>query len=111
MEVAARTGHHYFDAELHRLKGTLTEDASEAEACFVGAIDIARAQQAKSFELRAATSLSRLWTKRGKAKDARALLSPIYGWFTEGFETSDLHEARSIAIPARLSGRRPPKKS
>jgi predicted ATPase len=68
----------------------------EAEACFLKAIDIARKQQAKSLELRAATSLARLWQKQGKRKQARKLLADIYGWFTEGFDTADLKEAKAL---------------
>ncbi|MBI3329877.1 MAG: hypothetical protein HYZ81_24610 [Nitrospinae bacterium] len=70
--------------------------ASEAEACFQQALDIARRQQAKSWELRAAMSLSRLWQRQGKRAAARQLLAPIYGWFTEGFDTADLREARAL---------------
>jgi predicted ATPase len=60
------------------------------------ALDIARQQQAKSLELRAATSLSRLWQQQGKRDEARELLAPVYGWFTEGFDTADLQEARTL---------------
>src|SRR5262249_13809868 len=69
---------------------------SEAAACFQKAIEIARRQQAKSFELRASTSLARLWQQQGKKKQARKLLAQIYGWFTEGFETADLREAKTL---------------
>jgi predicted ATPase len=68
----------------------------EAESCFSRALRIARRQQAKSWELRAATSLSRLWRTRGRADDARALLATVYGWFTEGFETADLPDAKAL---------------
>jgi predicted ATPase len=68
----------------------------EAEACFRQALDIARHQQAKLHELRAAMSLSRLWQQQGKRAKARELLAPIYGWFTEGFDTPDLQEARVL---------------
>ena len=71
-------------------------DEQEAESCFRQAVDVARQQQAKSFELRAAMSLSRLWQQQGKQADARALLTPLYGWFTEGFDTADLQEARVL---------------
>jgi predicted ATPase len=85
--------------EAHRLRGELllrqaTPDAAQVEACFQQALAIARRQQAKSWELRAATSLSRLW--QGKREEARALLAPIYGWFTEGFDTADLQEAKRL---------------
>jgi predicted ATPase len=69
---------------------------AEAEACFLKAIDIARTQQAKSLELRAVRSLSRLWQRQGKRDNARALLAEVYGWFTEGFETADLQEAKVL---------------
>ncbi len=65
-------------------------------AKFSAAIDVARAQEAKWWELRAATSLSRLWQTQGKTKEARDLLAPIYGWFTEGFDTPDLKDARAL---------------
>ena len=71
-------------------------DALQAEACFQQALAIARRQQAKSWELRAAISLSRLWQHQGKRDDARVLLAPIYGWFTEGFDTADLQEAKAL---------------
>ena len=67
-----------------------------AEACFLKAIDIARQQQAKSLELRAATSLARLWQQQGKRAEAHHLLSEIYNWFTEGFDTKDLQEAKVL---------------
>jgi predicted ATPase len=69
---------------------------AEAEACFQQALDIARRQQAKSLELRAAMSLSRLWQQQGQRDEARALLAPIYGWFTEGFDTADLQGAKAL---------------
>ena len=68
----------------------------QATACFQQALDIASAQHAKSWELRAAMSLSRLWQQQGKRDDARALLAPIYDWFSEGFDTADLQEARAL---------------
>jgi DNA-binding winged helix-turn-helix (wHTH) protein/predicted ATPase len=91
----------WWEAELHRVKGTLllqlpTPDAHQAEACFRQALDIAHAQQAKALELRAAVSLSRLWQRQGQPEAARNLLAPIYGWFTEGFDTPDLQEARTL---------------
>ncbi len=104
--------HYYWTAELHRLKGALTlpSDEKTAEACFREAIGIARRQGAKSFELRAATSLSRLWASQGKASEAHALLSDVYTWFTEGFETADLTEARSLLteLGSRATGRPSP---
>ena len=69
---------------------------SEAEACFLKAIEVARKQQAKSLELRATTSLARLWQQQGKTKEAHQMLAEIYGWFTEGFDTKDLQEAKAL---------------
>ena len=71
-------------------------DAPQAKACFHQALDIARRQQAKSLKLRAAMSLARLWQRQGKRAEAHALLAPIYGWFTEGFDTADLQEAKAL---------------
>jgi len=89
-----------WEAELYRLKGELLlmQGADEAgvEACFQRAIDVARRQSSKSLELRAAASLSRLWQKQGKKEEARELLQEIYGWFTEGFGTADLKEAKAL---------------
>ena len=96
-----KTGERQHEAELHRLKGALLlaqdgADAHEAECCFRQAMDVACQQQAKSLELRAALSLSRLWQQQGKQAEARELLGPIYGWFTEGFDTADLQEAQAL---------------
>ena len=101
LALATETGQHVSDAGLYHLKGELllaTDPASsaEAEALFRRALDIARAQEAKSFELRAATSLARLLRDQGKRAEARDLLAPIYGWFTEGFDTRDLVEAKAL---------------
>ena len=71
-------------------------DAAKAEAYFERALAIARQQQAKSWELRAAMSLARLWRDQGKVQQARELLAPVYGWFTEGFDTRDLKEAKAL---------------
>jgi predicted ATPase len=89
------------NAGLYRLKGGLLLRRSaahhaEAERCFHQALEIARRQGAKSQELRAAMSLSRLWQQQGKCQEAYALLAPIYGWFTEGFDTEDLQEAKAL---------------
>ena len=73
-----------------------TQAEAEAEACFLKAIEIARRQSAKSLELRAVMSLSRLWQQQGKKAEARQMLAEIYGWFTEGFGTADLKEAKVI---------------
>jgi class 3 adenylate cyclase/predicted ATPase len=88
-------------AEAYRLQGGLllhqaVLDAAQAERCFQQALDIARRQRAKSWELRAALSLTRLWQRQGKHAEARELLAPIYGWFTEGFDTADLQEAKAL---------------
>jgi predicted ATPase len=96
-----RTGQHYYEAELHRLKGDLLlgQDPSNtcaAEKSFHTAIEISRAQRAKSWELRATTSLARLLTKSNRHDEASALLPEIYHWFTEGFETADLKDAKAI---------------
>jgi predicted ATPase len=135
-EAVARVGdteEREYEAELYRLKGTLTlkqsgvrgpesEEKSrvgiahhdvtvaeagtvggahptgeeEAEVCFLRAIEIARKQQAKSLELRAVTSLSRLWQQQGKKEESRRMLAEIYNWFTEGFDTADLKEAKVL---------------
>jgi predicted ATPase len=90
-----------WEAEVYRLKGEIllartTGHDTEAETCFRQALDIARRQQAKSWELRAAMNLSRLWQRQGKREEFRELLAPIYGWFTEGFDTADLQEAKAL---------------
>jgi predicted ATPase len=87
--------------EAYRLRGELllpqaVPEAAQAEACFQKALAIARRQQAKSWELRAAMSLARLWQQQGKRAEARELLAPVYGWFTEGFDTADLQEAKAL---------------
>jgi predicted ATPase len=91
----------YYAADVYRVKGELllsqaVPDPQQAEACFHRAIDIARRQQAKSRELRTAMSLSRLWQQQGKHEAARQMLAEIYGWFTEGFDTADLQEAKAL---------------
>ncbi len=91
----------WYEPEIYRLKGALllqqsADNHAEAQTCFHDALDVARAQQAKSLELRVAVSLSRLWLAQGKRAEARALLAPIYGWFTEGFDTADLQEAKAL---------------
>jgi predicted ATPase len=96
-----KSGVRYWDAELQRVEGELRLagsglDPVAAESCLLRAIEIARAQCAKSLELRAATSLARLWRDRGKRAEARDLLAPVYGWFTEGFDTADLKNAKAL---------------
>jgi len=106
LAVINDTGECRWEAELYRLKGELllaraTGQDTEAETCFRQALEIARRQQAKSLELRAAMSLARLWQGQGKHAEARELLAPIYNWFTEGFDTADLREAKGLleALP------------
>jgi class 3 adenylate cyclase/predicted ATPase len=99
--LTGRSGVRWFEAELHRIRGELLRTAhpgatAEAEADFHRAITVARRQDAKLWELRAATSLARLWRDRGKRDEARALVAPVYGWFTEGFDTPDLKEAKAL---------------
>jgi predicted ATPase len=89
------------EAEVNREAGEIAlkspePDAAKAEAHFERALAVARAQQAKSWELRAATSMARLWRDQGKRDAARELLAPVYGWFTEGFDTLDLKEAKAL---------------
>jgi predicted ATPase len=124
LAVVDRSGERFYEAELCRLKGQLTLQKGakdwglgtgsaspqapspkplapsgveqEAEECFQNAIEIARKQQAKSLELRAVISLARLWKQQGKRKQARNLLAEVYGWFTEGFDTKDLQEAKEL---------------
>jgi predicted ATPase len=101
LDQVAQTGIVYYEPELHRLEGELRlrhdqTDAQKAEACFHLALEVARGQRAKSWELRAATNLARLWVERGRRAEARELLAPVYGWFTEGFDTADLKEAKAL---------------
>ena len=116
LDLVEQTGERMYEAELYRLKGELlsndergmmndewetrqeksSQHSDEAEGCFRQAIDIARSQQAKSWELRAATSLARLWQEQGKTAEARDLLAPVYRWFTEGFDTADLQDAKVL---------------
>jgi predicted ATPase len=101
LAVVDDTEERWWEAELYRLKGELLlqhaiGSSDEAEACFHEALDIARRQQAKALELRTAMSLARLWQRQGKRAAAHALLAPIYGWFTEGFDTADLQEAKAL---------------
>jgi len=122
LEFVEKTGERAYEAELYRLKGTLTlqsqaslgqvsdksqasQDMSavpnpqaqaDAEACFLKAIDIARHQSAKSLELQATMSLARLWQQQGKKAEARQMLAEVYNWFTEGFDTKDLQEAKAL---------------
>jgi predicted ATPase len=117
LALLTTSGVRWWEAELHRLRGELLLQSgvqspessvfahhaalrmpheAEAEACFQRALDIAHRQQAKSLELRAVVSLARLWQQQGQQAEARELLAPIYGWFTEGFDTADLQEAKAL---------------
>jgi predicted ATPase len=101
MTAVETTKETWFEAELHRTAGEIAlrsseHNAAKAEAYLERAVAVARKQQAKSWELRAAMSLARLWRDQGKVRQARELLAPVYGWFTEGFDTSDLKEAKAL---------------
>jgi predicted ATPase len=91
----------WLESQAHRFAGEIAllepkPDAVKAEAYFNRALDVARKQQAKSWELRASMSLARLWRSQGKPQQARELLAPVYGWFTEGFDTRDLKDAKAL---------------
>jgi len=104
--IVDKTGERYWEAELHRLEGELTLQQSsvprlesrvrEAEGYFLKAIEIAQKQQAKSLELRASMSLARLWQSQDRKAEAHKMLSEVYNWFTEGFDTKDLQEAKAL---------------
>ena len=101
LALAEEMDERWWEAELHRLKGQLlvsltADNAAAAEACYERAINVARGQGVKSLELRSSTSLARLWLMQGKITAARELLAPIYAWFTEGFDTPDLKEAKAL---------------
>jgi predicted ATPase len=100
LAVITTTGERLWQGELYRLKGELlrqkAKNEAAAEECFLQALDIARRQGARSWELRAAMSLSRLWQRQGMREEARNLLRDIYGWFTEGFDTADLKQAKEL---------------
>jgi predicted ATPase len=101
MTAVQTTKESWWEADLHRIAGEVAlmgpeNDDVKAEAHFERALAIARQQQAKSWELRASMSLARLWRDQGKVSEARELLAPVYGWFTEGFDTRDLKEAKAL---------------
>jgi predicted ATPase len=101
MTAMAAAKETWWEAEVNRVAGEISPmspkpNAAKAEAHFERALAIARQQQAKSWELRAAMSLACLWRDQGKARQARELLAPVYGWFTEGFDTRDLKEAKAL---------------
>jgi predicted ATPase len=102
LATAEEQENHHNRAEIHRLRGELLvrqddSHVAEAQSCFERAIEIARKQSAKSWELRATTSLARLLAKMGRRDEARTMLAAIYNWFTEGFDTADLKDAKAIA--------------
>jgi predicted ATPase len=101
MTAIETTKETWYEADVHRIAGeialmSLERDAAKAEACFERALTVARTQHAKPFELRAAMSMARLWRDQGKRDEARELLAPVYGWFTEGFDTLDLKQAKAL---------------
>jgi predicted ATPase len=101
MTTVETTKETWYEAEFHRIAGEIAlmspeRDAVRAEACFERALAVARSQQAKSFELRAAMSMARLWRDQAKRDEAKELLAAVYGWFAEGFETFDLKQAKAL---------------
>jgi tetratricopeptide (TPR) repeat protein len=99
LEAATATGEHVWDAELHRLHGVVLladNKVDEAQASLEMALRVARGQQARAYELRTATCLARLWGEQGRRTEACNLLAPLYGWFTEGFDTADLKDAKAL---------------
>jgi predicted ATPase len=100
MTLVEQTGEGQWESEFHRLQGELLtlagSDAEQVEASFQRALQVSRRQQARSLELRAAVSLARLWQRQGRLGEARQLLVPLYAWFTEGFDTADLVDARTL---------------
>ena len=101
IDEVERSRERWSEAEVHRIAGEISlkspkPDTEKAERYFDRALTVARQQQAKSWELRASMSLARLWRDQGKVQQARELLAPVYGWFTEGFDTRDLKEAKAL---------------
>jgi predicted ATPase len=101
ISIIETTKERWFEAEVNRIAGEIAlmspeRDTAKAQTFFERALAVARQQQAKSWELRAAMSLARLWRDQGKVQQARELLAPVYGWFTEGFDTRDLKEAKAL---------------
>jgi predicted ATPase len=99
--LSYRAGDTWSEAEVHRIHGEISllsrdPDVAKAKAYFERALMVSRKQQAKSWELRAAMSMARLWSDQGKLQQARELLAPVYAWFTEGFDTRDLKEAKAL---------------
>src|SRR6185436_20667740 len=101
IEKAERSQERWCEPEVHRIAGEIAlkspqPDAAKAERYFDRGLTVARVRHAKAFELRAAMSMARLWRDQGKRNEARELLAPVYGWFTEGFDTLDLKEAKAL---------------
>ena len=101
IDKVERSKEKWWEAEVHRIAGEVALkssalDTQKAEKCFERALSVAHQQQQKSYELRAVMSLARLWRDQGKVQQARELLAPVYGWFTEGFDTRDLKEAKAL---------------
>src|SRR5262245_57389870 len=101
LPLAATTGARWYGPAMYSLKSALllqqsSDNQADAETCFHKALDIARNQQAKCFELRTATPLAKLWQQQGKRQEAQDLLVPMYNWFTEGFDTADLKDAKAL---------------
>ena len=101
LQWVERNDERLYAAEAHRIRGEVLlrqpdPDPVQAENCFEQALAVARDQQAKSWELRAATSMARMWQSQGRCGDARLLLAPVFGWFTEGFDTADLRDAKAL---------------
>jgi predicted ATPase len=101
LKCVERNGEHWGESELHRIRGHLLltrglHDAGQAEACFLKALEVARQQQAKSYQLRAATSLAQLWHRQGKNTEARGVLSEVIGVWPASLDTADLREARRL---------------
>jgi len=114
MTTVETTKETWCEAEVHRVAGeialeSLTPDAAKADGYFERALAVARKQQAKSWELRTAMSLARLWRDQGKRDEALNLLAPVYNWFTEGFDTLDLKEAKTLLDKLRASLSKPPR--
>jgi predicted ATPase len=101
LRAAETTTENWCTSELHRMAGDIalmspSPDAKKAEECFTRALSVARQQQAKSLELRAAISLARLWQAQGQGAQGHDLLAPVYGWFSEGFDTADVEDAKAL---------------
>ena len=101
LALVDKSGGNWYEADIHRLQGECllvqsSDNHTAAETCFQRAMAIAQHQNAKSFELRAATSLAKLWQQHGKRQEAYDLLAPVYNWFTEGFDTADLQDAKAL---------------